>query len=44
MKQQATTVINANRVNDAHTAQLDALQKEKQLYCRIYILKYVVYR
>ena len=28
MKQQATTVINANRVNDAHTAQLDALQKK----------------
>ena len=28
MKQQETTVINANRVNDAHTAQLDAL-KEK---------------
>ena len=28
MKQQASTVINANRVNDAHTAQLDALQKK----------------
>ena len=28
MKQQATTVINANRVNDAHTAQLDALQEK----------------
>ena len=24
MKQQATTVINDNRVNDAHTTQLDA--------------------
>ena len=28
MKQQATTVINANRVNDAHTAQLDTLQNK----------------
>ena len=28
MKQQAITVINANRVNDAHTAQLNALQEE----------------
>ena len=28
MKQQATTVINANRVNDVHTAQLDALQEK----------------
>ena len=28
MKQQATTIINAYRVNDAHTAQLDALQKK----------------
>ena len=28
MKQQATTFINANRVNDAHTAQLDAFQKK----------------
>ena len=28
MKQQATTVINANRVNDAHTTQLDALRKK----------------
>ena len=28
MKKQATTVINANRVNDAHTNQLDALQKK----------------
>ena len=28
MKQQATTVINDNRVNDAHTTQLDALRKK----------------
>ena len=28
MKQQATTIINAYRVNDAHTTQLDALQKK----------------
>ena len=28
MKQQATTVINANRINDAHTIQLDALRKK----------------
>ena len=31
MKQQATTVINDNRVNDAHTAQFDALQKKATL-------------
>ena len=37
MKQQATTVINDNRVNDAHTTQLDASRKKKQLNCRIYI-------
>ena len=28
MKQQATTVINDNRVNDAHATQLDASQKK----------------
>ena len=28
MKQQATTVINENRVNDAHTTQLDASRKK----------------
>ena len=28
MKQQATTVINANTVNDANTTQLDALRKK----------------
>ena len=28
MKQQATTVINANRVNDAHTTQLDTSRKK----------------
>ena len=28
MKQQATTIINANRVNDAPAAQLDVLQKK----------------
>ena len=28
MKQQTTTVINDNRVNDAHTAQFDVLQKK----------------
>ena len=28
MKQQATTVINDNRVNDAHTTQFDASQKK----------------
>ena len=28
MKQQATTVINDNRVNDAHTTQLDAPWKK----------------
>ena len=28
MKQQATTVINDNRVNDAHTTQLDASRKK----------------
>ena len=28
MKQQATTVINDNRVNDAHTTQVDASPKK----------------
>ena len=28
MKQQATSVINDNRVNDAHTTQLDASRKK----------------
>ena len=28
MNQQATTVINDNRVNDAHTTQLDASRKK----------------
>ena len=28
MKQQSTTVINANRVNDVHIAQLDASRKK----------------
>ena len=28
MKQQATTVINDNRVNDAHTTQLDVSRKK----------------
>ena len=31
MKQQATTVVNDNRVNDAHTTQLDASWKKSNI-------------
>ena len=37
MKQQATTFINDNRVNDSSHNSTWYLKKEKQLYCSIYI-------
>ena len=43
MKQQATTVINDNRVNDAHTTQLDAHERKATLLQHIHS-KYVAYR
>ena len=43
MKQQATTVINVKRVNDAHTTQLDVSRKKATLLSHIH-LKYATDR
>ena len=43
MNQQATTVINDNRVNDAHTTQLDASRKKSNSTVA-YTSKYAAYR
>ena len=43
MKQQSNTFINGNRVNDAHTTQLDASRKKSNSTV-VYTFKTVAYR